>query len=129
MAHFRSLRPTGRIPPHERHVSAGEPLRIEGCEKLIWRTPLAPKTAPRTISLGENQRAVLVLAYRACNRRLQLESRESLVLGASISRDGRGLPSKRSPVRASPLLRYRSTLSSRCGLCRTLGIRDRGAAP
>src|SRR5215470_15504139 len=73
--------------------------------------------------------AALVLAYRPCNRWLQLESRESLVMGASLCRDGRRLPSKCSPVRENPLLRHGTSVPSCGGFRRTVGIRDRGAAP
>ena len=35
MAHFRSLRPTGGIPPYERHRSASEPL-VKGSAKAAF---------------------------------------------------------------------------------------------
>ena len=66
--------------------------------------------------------AALVSAYRPRNRRLHLESRESLDMGACFSRDGRRLPSKCGTVRASALLRYRTAIPPRGGFCRTVGI-------
>jgi hypothetical protein len=50
-----------------------------------------------------------------------------LVMGASLSRDGRRLPSECSTVRANPLLRYRTFVPSRGCFRGTVGIRDRGA--
>src|SRR5262249_59774340 len=73
--------------------------------------------------------AALVSAYRPRNRRLHLESREILVMGASFSRDGNRLPSKCSPVRSNPLLRHGTSVLSCGGFCRTVGLRGCGAAP
>src|SRR5215469_7227429 len=49
-------------------------------------------------------------------------------MGASLCRDGCGLPSKCSTVRENSLLRDRASVPSRGGLRRAVGVRDRGAA-
>jgi len=72
--------------------------------------------------------ASLVSAHRPHNRRLKLESGESVVMGAGVCCDGRGLPGKRSPVWAGPLLRNRTFVPSRGHLRCHVGIRDRAAA-
>jgi hypothetical protein len=57
--------------------------------------------------------APLVSAHSPRNHRFHLESPESLAMGASLSRDGHRLLSKRNAVRSNPLLR-RCTIVSSC---------------
>ena len=66
--------------------------------------------------------APLVCTDHPCNSKLRLESRKNLDMGASLSRNGCWLPNKCSPVRANPLLRYRTPLHSRSRLRRNAGF-------
>jgi len=72
--------------------------------------------------------ATLVPPYLSRDCGLELEPCEGLVVGAILCRNGRRLPIEFSAVRANPLLRHRTLVSS-CGcFCGALGIRNRVAA-